>query len=292
MTFKTSTAAAFLLTASFLPMSAWAGVVFEVETTYHSGSPRVETSEMSVEKPNLKMEIASGREGSGKQQDTAIFRGDRREMVVINHEEQYYMVMDSASIARIGGQVSGAMDQAMKEINKHMEGLDPKQREMMEKMLKGNMPGGMPGTTPTPPKRAKSEYRKTGERANKKGYPCVKYEVLRGGEKTQELWVTDWSNVKGSQETAETFKEMAEFFEEMMDSIEDSMGDFGGGFSGFESDEIDVFAKIGGFPVVTRDFEGGELESETVLESVTERDLDPDAFEPPKGYRLRTMGPQ
>ena len=55
---------------------------------------------------------------------------------------------------------------------------------------------------------------------------------------------------------------------------------------------IDIFSQIDGFPVVTRDFEGGELESETVLESVTERDLDPDAFEPPKGYRLRTMGPQ
>ena len=52
------------------------------------------------------------------------------------------------------------------------------------------------------------------------------------------------------------------------------------------------FTRLDGFPVVTRSFEGGELDSETVLESVTERDLDPDAFEPPKGYRLRTMGPQ
>ena len=55
---------------------------------------------------------------------------------------------------------------------------------------------------------------------------------------------------------------------------------------------IRSFEKVDGYPVVTRDFEGGELESETVLRSVTERDLDPDAFEPPKGYRLRTMGPQ
>ncbi len=50
--------------------------------------------------------------------------------------------------------------------------------------------------------------------------------------------------------------------------------------------------EIDGFPVVTRNFAGGELESESTLRSAEERDLDPDAFEPPKGYRLRSMGPQ
>jgi len=283
-------AAVLCVMASLMHSPALAGVVFEVETTYHSGSPGVETSEMSVEKPNLKMEIASRRDGADSvQKDVAIFRGDRREMVVVNHEEQYYMVMDSATVERIGGQISGQMDQAMKELNKHLEGLDPKQREIMDQMLKGKMPT----TTPAPAvKRVKSEFRNTGERASKKGYPCVKYEVLRGGEKVQELWVTDWSNVKGSQETAETFKEMADFFEEMMDAAAEMSGGFGGGFMAGDDPTIDIFSEINGFPVITRDFEGGELESETVLESVTERDLDPDAFEPPKGYRLRTMGPQ
>ena len=50
-------------------------------------------------------------------------------------------------------------------------------------------------------------------------------------------------------------------------------------------------SEIGGFPVAGRSFEGGEDDEDWNLKSVTERDLDPDAFEPPKGYRLRTMGP-
>ena len=85
---------------------------------------------------------------------------------------------------------------------------------------------------------------------------------------------------------------MAGFYRELMDSFQDMMGPGLGSFFNADRNPIESFNRVDGFPVVTRTFEGGELDSETVLESVTERDLDPDAFEPPKGYRLRTMGPQ
>ncbi len=261
------------------------GVVFQVETTYHSGSPGVESSEMTVEKPNLKMEIQSGRGGSGGGvKDEVIFRGDRRQMVVVDHREKSYMVVDEAAARAMGGQ----MQQAMKELEKQLEGLDPKQREMMEKMLKGKTgPGGTPPGVQSEPR----EYKRTGERATKQGYPCVRYDVLRSGEKVQELWVTDWSNVEGSQDVVDVFGDMNDFYGELIDAFKEVTG-AGGGFFGADRDPIETFTQIDGFPVVSRDFEGGELESETVLRSVTERDLDPDAFEPPKGYRLRSMGPQ
>ncbi len=271
-----------------------AGVVFQVETTYHSGSPGrgPEGSTMSVEGKNLKMEILPGQGGSaGGVKDEAIFRGDRRQMVAVDHRDQTYMVIDGEAVKNLGGQVQGQMQQAMKELEKQLEGLDPKQREMMEKMLKGKM-GQMGGAAGAPPQAPASEFRNTGERATRQGYPCVRYDVLRGGEKFQELWVTDWSNVKGGEEVAGAFREMASFYGELMDSFKDMMGPGAGNFFPADRNPVEAFTQIDGFPVVTRDFEGGELESETVLESVTERDLDPDAFEPPKGYRLRTMGPQ
>ena len=143
----------------------------------------------------------------------------------------------------------------------------------------------------TRPKRPSSEFRRSAERATKQGYPCVRYDVLRDGEKIRELWVTDWSNIKGGGDVVDAFKEMASFYDELLDSIGQKPGSPGGFFSG-DDNPIESFTRVDGFPVVTRSFEGGELESESVLESVTERDLDPDAFEPPKGYRLRTMGPQ
>ena len=61
------------------------GVVFEIETTYHSGSsPRVETAEMSVEGEMLKMEILPGQDaGAGAVKDEVIFRGDRKDHLVL-----------------------------------------------------------------------------------------------------------------------------------------------------------------------------------------------------------------
>lgn len=268
-----------------------AGVVFQVETTYHSGSPGVESSEMSVEKPNLKMEIQPRRNGSSGEdggKGDAIFRGDRRQMVVVDHRDKVYMVIDEDFVANVAGPAQDQISQAMKQLEEQMEGLDPKQREMMEKMLKGRMPGGAPGDAPARPT---TEFHKSSETAVHRGYPTVRWDGLRGGEKFVEMWVTDWGNVKGGQDVADTFREMASFYGDLMDSFEDMMGG-AGGFFGDGGDPMGAYTKIDGFPVITRSFEGGELESETVLESVTERDLDPDAFEPPKGYRLRTMGPQ
>ena len=288
-------AGAFLLTlASLMHGSALAGVVYEVETTLHSGSSDIKTSHMSVEQPNLKMEVDSFRDSKeGPLKDVIIFRGDSGKMIVINHEEQYYMEMDPDTITRIGGQVSAQMDDAMQELNKQLEDMKPEQRAMMEKMLKGKLGdslsklGGDDRAKVAPLKPA--EFLKTGERATKQGYPCVKYDVLRSGEKVQELWVTDWNNVKGSEETAATFEDMAEFFEEMMAATRQMAGGFGVGLSAIDASAVDIFNGVNGFPVVTRSFKGGELESETVLKSVSEKDFDVAAFAPPKGYKLRTI---
>ncbi|MFQ5351215.1 MAG: DUF4412 domain-containing protein [Thermoanaerobaculia bacterium] len=239
---------------------------------------------MSVEGKNLKMEIASG-DDSGVR-DEAIFNGDRRQMVVVDHRDKAYMVIDGESVERLGGQMQGQMQQMMKELEKQMEGLDPKQREMMEKMLKGKT--GAPGAAPSAaPRRSRSEFKNSGDRATKEGYPCVRYDVLRDGEKIQELWVTDWSNVRGGGEVAGAFREMASFYGELMDSLEDMMG--GAGFFNADRNPVESFTKIDGFPVVTRSFEDGDLESETVLRSARRRTLDPDAFEPPSGYKRRSM---
>lgn len=281
----------FLLALLGSPLTA--GVVFQVETTYHSGSPSQgpQDSRMSVEGSNLKMEILPEEDArAGEVKDEVVFRGDRRQMVVVDHREQTYMVIDGEAVRNLGGQMQGQMQQAMQQLEKQLEGLDPKQREMMEKMLKGKM--GQMGANPgAAPKRSLPEFKNTGQRATHQGYPCVRYHVLRDGEKIQELWVTDWSNVRGGTEVVGVFREMASFYEELMDSFEDMVGPAGGFFNA-DRNPIESLTRVDGFPVVTRSFEGGELESETILESVTERDLDPDAFEPPKGYHLRTMGPQ
>lgn len=271
-------------TGLLLASGAQAGVVFEVETTYHSGAERgSETAEMAVDGSNLKIEILPGSGGTrGGAKDEVIYRGDRREMVVVDHKNQSYMVMDEAMVGEIGGQVQSAM----KEMEKALEGLDPKQREMMEQMLKGKMGAGAAKGDEAP----KTVYRKTDERATHQGYPCVRYDVFRGSEKFQELWVTDWNRVAGGDEIAKAFKDMSVFFSGIMDAFNDMMGGLSPINTG--TSPIDSFAEIDGFPVVTRSFEGGELESETVMKSAKETALAPSTFEPPSGYHRQTMDPR
>lgn len=256
-----------------------AGVVYEVETTRHSGSRGAETSTISVQGPNLKMEIQSGRKGD---EGEVIFRGDRKQMVVVDHDSKSYMVMDEAALQAIGGQ----MQQAMKEMEKALEGLDPEQRKMAEQMMKGRMGGAAPGA----PARPRIEFRRTSERATHAGYPTVRYDMLRDGEKVEEMWVTDWSNLEGSGEVKEAFEGMAAFYRDLMDSLQQMAGPMGAMFG--DDNPMERFSEIDGFPVLSRSFEGGKLESETVLKSADRRTLDPSEFEPPAGYKRQSMGPR
>ena len=277
--FKRSLFFAVALTA-LITLPAGAGVVFEIETTDHEQSPpKTESLEGYVEGKNIKMGIASGRNND---KGDMIYRGDRREMVVVDHNEKSYIVMDEQAVQEIAGQVSSAMSQ----VQEALKNVPEDQRAMVEKMLKERMP---PGAAAEAPKRPKTELRKTNERAEKNGYPCVKYEVFRENRKLRELWVTNWSNVEGGEDAVGAFEDMADFFEELLDSIPD----FGqGGDGAFDGGVFEHMRELDGFPVVTREFgEDGSLEDETSLRSSSRRTLDPADFEPPAGYKRRSMFP-
>jgi hypothetical protein len=148
-------------------------------------------------------------------------------------------------------------------------------------MMKQHMPAAQ-----QPMARPKTELKKTSERAKKNGYPCVKYEVWKCGRKISELWVTDWSNITGGKEVAGVFEDMADFMREMMDA----MPQMGGDGSDLNENTFEHMKETGGFPVVTREFASdGSLGSETTLGSARRTSLDPDAFEPPSGYKRQEM---
>ena len=158
-----------------------AGVVYEIEVKDHKQSPpKSESIQAAVEGRNLKMGIASRGDGA---QGEMIFRGDRREMVVVDHEDESYFQIDEKTMQQIAGQVNSAMSQ-MQEMLKNVP---EDRRAMIEQMMKQKMPPSaqMPAARPA------SELRKTSERGEQNGYPCVKYEVWQDGRKTRDLWVTD-----------------------------------------------------------------------------------------------------
>jgi hypothetical protein len=258
--------------AAMLCRPLTAGVVYEIEVKNHEQSPpKTESIEATVEGRHLRIGIAPGKHGG---RGEMIFRGDRREMVVLDHENRSYHVLDQAAMDGIATQLGGVMSQ----MQQALQNVPPEQRAMMEQMMKQNMPQVPP--TPSP-----IELQRTGEKATHNGYPCVKYIVRRGEAVIQELWVTDWSNLEGGKDAAGTFEEMAEFFRGMLDAIPD----FGQGPTG--GDTVFKHMKdLGGFPVVARAFgEDGSLESETTLRSARRQSLDADAFAPPSGYKRQEM---
>lgn len=271
---KRRVTAVFLLAAALAVAPALAGVVYEIEVKDHEQSPpKTSSTEAAVEGKNLKMSIAQGATG-GK--GDMIYRGDRREMIVVDHEDKSYMVVDQAAIETLAGQVSSAMSQ----MQEALKNVPEEQRAMVEQMMKQRMPQQAP-------ERPTTELRKTGERATHGGYPCVKYDVLRGDRKVRELWVTDWSNIEGGNDVVGVFEDMAGFFQEMMDALPD-FGQTAAADAAFAH-----MTEIGGFPVVTREFgDDGSLEDESTLRSARRQSLDPADFEPPAGYKRRSMGPQ
>jgi len=276
---KSKTLGVFLVCAILALAPALAGVVYEIEVTDHEQSPpRSEGIEAAVEGRHLKMAIASG--GRGKQGDM-IYHGDRREVVVVDHEDKSYQVIDEATMKEIAGQVGSAMSQ----MQEALKNVPEDQRKMVEEMMKQRMPK-------KPAERPLAQFKNTGERASKNGYPCVKYEVLRDGRRIRELWVTDWDNVEGGGEVADAFKGMSRFFRELMDSISSAAGGAGDLF-GPDGNSLMSFDEIDGFPVVTSEFgDDGSLEGESALRSARRRTLDPAEFEPPSGYKRRQMFPQ
>ncbi len=261
------------------------GVVFEVETTDHTGSRPAETITLSVEGPDLlKMEILPRDPNAGKK-DEVIFRGDRGEMAVIDHQQRSFFVFDRATMDAMAGQIRQAQQamNGMKIPDEVLQRMPEKERKRLEAMMKQQ------GAPPEAP-RTSTEYRQTGERATHAGYPCLKYDWYRDDVRVGELWVTEWDNVEGGEEAAEVFKQMAAFFKEMTDTLGKAMGEQG--FMGGRQDPFGPFLEVDGFPVVTRTFENGELDTESTLRSARRRTLDPADFEPPAGYKRMTMGPR
>ena len=258
-----------LFVGVLVSVSLVAGVVYEIETKDHDASPpRTLDSTFSVEGRQLKFD---GVLGSGPR-STVIYRGDRREMVVVDHDRKSYMVIDEQALQKVGDQ----LNQASRQIQEQLKNLPEAQRAMVEKMMKGRLP-----QTPERPTR---EVREAGENATKNGYPCVRYEVFRDGRKAQDLWITDWGNIPGGDEVHGVFQDMANFYRQLL-----SNSQFGGAVS--ENPFVGL-EELEGFPVVTRSFEDNQLENESQLRSARRRTLDPAELEPPAGYKRRSMLPR
>ncbi len=261
--------------ALLLAIPASANVTYEIEVKDHKQSP-AKTSLMKflVLDKMLKLDSSSV---DGDFNGEMIFRGEgeSKKMIIVNHDEKSYFVIDEEAMKEIAAK----LDNAMAMMEQALANVPESQREQFEIIMKQKMP-----EQPVP--REKTELRPTSDTDTVNNYPCVRYELWKSGAKIRDLWVTDWKNIDGGNEVADAFQEMSEFFREMMDSLPQ----FGGGRQSLGDPSFEHLREMKGFPVLTSEFDtDGSLESEATLKSATSGEIDPDAFDPPKGYMKKEM---
>ena len=247
------------------------GVVFESEIKdVRRNTTQAMTA--SIEGNLIKVDVPGE---AGQAKNAMVFRGDRQELVAIDHGRRTYMVIDQATVKQLASQVGAAMSQ----MQAMMQNLPPEQRAAMEQAMRGRGMGAAMGPPPAP-----AELKRTTERAEHAGYDTVKYEVLRGDRKVREMWVTDWANLPGANEVRGAFESMGTFAKELFSNLAQVAGQM----------DLDIYEQMqqaNGYPVLTIEFnEAGEPTTETRLVSAAERTVDPSTFEPPADYRRETMG--
>jgi hypothetical protein len=268
---------ALLLFGFSLSAPALAGAILALEMTEHYDvAPVKSTIAISTEGNSSRMEVATE---DGRQSAGMIYRGDRKEMVAIDHEKREYYVLDEASMEQMATQLGGAMQ----EMQKALESMSPEQRAMAEKMMKQHMPEMQR------PAEAPATLEETGKADIVNGFDCDYYEVRRRDRKIRELCVTDWDDLPGGRGVANAMLDMAGFFDRIATTFSEGAGM---NVMGEQQEILAHMQELDGYPVLTREFDdSGDLESETILTSATTEDLEPALFSPPAGYSEMNLDP-
>jgi hypothetical protein len=259
------------LPASALVMSlciglpaAHAGTVLETTTRDLAGKGG--TTNITTWAQNGMMRVET------KPNDTVmIFKDDT--IYSVNHKEKSYYAMDRAAMKRMAEQVNPAL----KALQEQMKNMSPEQRAQMEKMMGGHMPGGMGGA----PK--KEELKRTSRTGKIAGYSCTYVEMFEDGVLTDEMCVAPSASMKGSEDLIAAAKKMASLMKEMMAGIDAPW------LTQMADKQTANFEKLGGIPVFSRHFAGGQPQHETTLTSMRSESAPGSTFELPAGYTKKDM---
>lgn len=256
--------------ALFFTAAAYADVVFEIEQKELNPESTGQIKG-KVKGNDLRMDMF---EDGGKLDGSMIYKGATKEMIMINHDDKSFVVLDEASMSAIAAQIA----QMMSQMEEQMKSLPPDQREQMKQMM------GMGGDYVEP------VLKKTGK-GEVNGISCEKYDVLKGADKIRQYCVTPWSSIEGGQEMMNLMMQMADSMEKMMKSFSAPGNPLGSQLE-FEGNVFSQLKQLNGFPVETIDYEEGEMDSVSTFTSSKKVSVDSSEFAPPSDYTKQSMGIQ
>jgi len=213
-----------------------------------------------------KLRVEGENPGSGKY--LLIFDNARQVLWMADLAKGSYMEITKAQVEAMGGQ----MQQMMQQMQAQLAQIPPEQRAMVEQMMRQQM-GGMGGNAP-PPVTVREKNR--GETVGP--FTCTRYEVLTGGQVTEEVCAAAPSQLRLDASAFATFKALAEFFEPLSRMAPK------GSWSAPKA-----MSQIDGFPVQTVMYEGQRPASEWVILKAEEQSLDAGLFTLPGNLRKTEM---
>ena len=242
--------------------SAQAGTVMEMSSRDLSGDKPETTMTTYAQNGQMRVEIP-------RRDSAMIFSNDT--LYAINNKEKSYVTMDRATMQKMAETVNPML----KQLQERMAQMPPEQRAQMERMMGKNMPGAQKSVT--------REVRKTSRTGKVAGYSCKYVEMLADGVVEDEFCVVEPSALKGGDELMASAQKMSAALQDFFSSID----------APWLKDSVDKqtasYTKIGGIPVLSRQFVDGKAVSETTLRSIQSQSLPAATFSVPAGYTRREM---
>lgn len=264
------------LLVMFAAINSYADVVFVIDQKEMSPESMNQING-KVKSNNLRMDFI---DNGTKMEGSMIYLGDKKEIIIVNHDDKSYMIMDEATMNSLANQ----MEQAMNQMEQAMKDMPPDQREKIKEMMKSKMPGMGGGEYVEPVLKEVG----TGE---VNGIKCTKYDVYKGDERVRQHCVAKWSSIEGGEEMKAVMIQMADFMDQMTKSFSKKGGMMGSQMQ-FERNVFNQLKKMNGFPVETIEYEGEAVEAESTFKSSKKESVPGADMQPPAGYTLQTMGPQ
>ncbi|MBI2818939.1 MAG: DUF4412 domain-containing protein [Acidobacteria bacterium] len=262
-----------LLLISCLTSSALAGTVIQ-QVELQPGNEQAR-QEVTIYMDAGKLRVEGSNPSSGKY--LVIFDESKQVTWMVDLAKGSYIEFTAAQVQQMADQMQGVsaqMQQAMQQMEAQMADMPPQQRAMMEQMMKQRM-GGMAAAAPVEKTvREKARGEKVGQ------FTCTRYEILTGGQLSQEVCAAPAGALQVDTSAMETFKALAKFYEPLTRMVPSTTGNWSAP-SGMD--------QIQGFPVQTVMYSNQKPTSEWRVEKIENRSLEASLFELPAGLKKTPM---
>ena len=205
--------------------------------------------------------------------DTLDAAGHVREFVLVRDGNIWQVDMENRTFMQIDQSgLTAKQSEMQNRMQAMLQSLPPEKRAAMEARMQGMMAGrSQPAFTMTD----------TGKSDQVGSWSCEIWQMHKGGTVTDDVCIAPRGSLPGGDELIEALHKAATTASGVLSSIPAAHA---------AAQRMAVYGQANGFPVRTREYEGGKVENELTVSRIEHSALQADRFAIPKGFTQATMG--